>query len=109
MFKKIAPLPYLTILGFFVALILFKSRDEKRPVDGFHIRQALGLYLTGLLFILIYDLFGSNLFYAESSSLIVLIPLFVFWLLGFKWAMEDKEKPLPLIGRSFQQLFAFIR
>ncbi|AXY74287.1 hypothetical protein D3H65_10000 [Paraflavitalea soli] len=109
MFKRIAPLCYLTVFGFIVAVIMFTERDEKKSVDSFHIRQALGLYLTGLLFMAIYSFLGSNLFYADLSSLVVLIPLFVLWLMGFKWAMEDKEKAFPIIGRSFQRLFSFIK
>ena len=108
MYKKIAPLCYLTPLGFIIAALLYASRDEKRSIDQFHLRQSFGLYVTGLFFILLYKAFGSELFYADLSSLIVLIPLLLLWFLGFKTATEDKETPIPLIGRFYQKWFAFV-
>lgn len=108
MYRKLAPLCYLTPLGFIVAALLIAARPEKRSVDLFHLRQSFGLYVTGLFFIMLYEILGSNLFYANLSSLIVLIPLLIKWFLGFKTAMEDKETPLPLVGRIYQKLFAFV-
>jgi len=108
MFTKIAPICYLTPLGFIVAAVLFASSDEKRPVDQFHLRQSFGLNVTGLCFYILYKILGTDLFYADLSSLIVLIPLMVLWFLGFKAAMEDKEAPLPLVGRAYQKWFAFV-
>ncbi|MES1249104.1 MAG: hypothetical protein ABUL46_00395, partial [Chitinophaga rupis] len=105
MYRKIAPLCYLTPLGFIVAALLFAARPEKRSVDHFHLRQPFGLYVTGLFFIILYKILGSELFYADLSSLIVLIPLLILWFLGFKAAMEDKETPMPLVGRIYQKWF----
>jgi len=108
MLTKIAPKCYLTIFGFIVAAVLFASSDEKRSVDQFHLRQSFGLYSTGLLFFLIYKMLGAELISADPSSLIVLIPLVILWFLGFKAAMEDKEIPLPLVGRLYQKWFNFV-
>jgi len=95
-------------MGFIVAAVLFTSSDEKRSVDLFHLRQSFGLYVTGLFFYILYKALGTDLFYAELSSLIVLIPLMVLWFLGFKAAMEDKETPLPLVGQLYQKWFSFV-
>jgi uncharacterized membrane protein len=108
MYNKLAPLCYLTPLGFLLAAPLFASRDEKLPVDRFHLRQSFGLYLTGLLFYLLFKLLGSDLFYADLPSLIVLIPLLLLWFLGFKTAMETKQTPMPLVGKLYQKWFAFV-
>ena len=107
MYKKIAPICYLTPFGFIVAAVLFASSDEKRSVDLLHLRQSFGLYVTGLFFILLYKVLGTDLFYADLSSLIVLIPLLILWFLGFKAAMQDKETPLPLVGQFYQKCFGF--
>lgn len=108
MYKKIAPLCYLTVFGFIVAAFLFAANENKRPVDAFHLRQSFGLYVTGLICYLAYQLAGSNLFYVDLSSLITLIPLLILWFLGFKAAMENKKTPLPIVGRLFQRVFAFV-
>ena len=78
-----------------------------RQVGGI-ILIALGLYVTGLCFYILYKILGKDLFYADLSSLMVLIPLVVLWFLGFKAAMEDKETPMPLVGWAFQKWFAFV-
>ena len=108
MFTKIAPKCYLTLFGFIVAAVLFASGDEKRSVDQFHLRQSFGLYATSLFFYILYKILGTDLLYADLSSLIVLIPLVVLWFLGFKAAMEDKETPMPLVGQLYQKWFAFV-
>ena len=108
MYNKIAPLCYLTPLGFIVAALLFAARPEKRTVDLFHLRQSFGLYVTGLFFIVLYKFMGTELFYADLTSLIVLIPLLVLWFLGFKTSVEEKETPMPLVGRVYQKWFAFV-
>lgn len=108
MFRKIAPLCYLTFIGFIIAALLFAARDEKRSVDQFHLRQSFGLYVTAFLLYLPFRALGKDLDHADLSSLIVIIPLFILWFLGFKAAMGDKETPLPLVGRFYQKCFAFV-
>ncbi len=93
---------------FAIAALLFASRDEKRSVDLFHLRQSFGLYVTGLFFYFLFKAFGSDLFYFDLPSLIVFIPLLLLWFLGFKAAMEDKETPMPIVGRLYQKWFAFV-
>ena len=108
MFIKIAPRCYLTPIGFIIAAFLYAAGDEKRSVDLFHLRQSFGLYVTGFLSYLLYKIAGSELFSFDLSSLVVLIPLFVLWFLGFKAAMADKESPLPVVGPLYQKWFAFV-
>lgn len=105
---KIAPFCYLTPLGFILAALLYSTQNPKPPVVLFHLRQSFGLYVTGLFFIFLYKALGTELFYADLSSLIILIPLLLLWFLGFKAAIEDKETPMPIVGRLYQKWFAFV-
>jgi uncharacterized membrane protein len=108
MFRRIAPLCYLTFIGFIIAALLFASRDKKSSIDQFHLRQSFGLYVTGLFFYFVYIAFGSNLLYTDLSSMVVFIPLLLLWFLGFKAAMEGKERPMPFVGLFYQKWFAFV-
>jgi uncharacterized membrane protein len=108
MAKKIAPLCYLTFIGFIIAAFLFAARKEKSSVDRFHLRQSFGLYVTCFLFYSIYKALGSDLFYADIGSLIVMVPFIVLWFLGFKSAMDGKQTPLPVVGRFYQKWFRFV-
>jgi len=102
---KVAPFFYLTPIGFIVSAVFFAARENKRPIDAFHLRQALGLYVTGIIFYVLFAILGSDLFYTNLPQLIILIPLLILWFLGFKSAMNGKETPLPLVGRLYQKLF----
>jgi hypothetical protein len=106
--KKIAPLCYLTPIGFSIAALLYSAGTEKTALDRFHLRQSFGLYLVGLFFYVLFKLHGSDLFYFEIHSIIVFIPLLIFWFLGFKWATEGKQKAYPVIGPLFQRWFRFV-
>jgi uncharacterized membrane protein len=108
MTRKIAPLCYLTFIGFIIAALLFAARKEKLSVDRFHLRQSFGLYITCFLIYALYRAFGSDLFYADLGSLLVMIPFIVLWFIGFKAAMDGKLTPLPLVGRLYQHLFRFV-
>jgi len=94
------------LAGFIVGAVIFAAQENKRSIDAFHLRQALGLYVTGILFYVLFAILGSNLFYTNLPQLIILIPLLILWFLGFKSAMDGKETPLPLMGRLYQKLFA---
>jgi uncharacterized membrane protein len=108
MYRKIAPLCYLTFIGFIVAALLYAAGDEKKSVDRFHLRQSLGLYVTALCCHLIFRLFNGDLITFEIPSLLVFIPLFILWFMGFNNAMNGQEKPLPVVGRLYQKLFGFV-
>src|SRR4051812_27953393 len=46
--RTVAILSYLTVFGFIIAVVLNSSR--KTQLGAFHLRQALGLFLTAIVF-----------------------------------------------------------
>jgi uncharacterized membrane protein len=91
-----------------MAALLFAAQNKKASVDRFHLRQSFGLYTTCAFFYLLYKALGSDLFYADLGSLIVMVPFIVLWFLGFKAAMEGKQTPLPVVGPLYQKWFRFV-
>ena len=106
--QSLAAKAYLSPIGFIRAVLEYAHQEEKSPVDLFHLRQSFGFYVMLVVIFLIYLVFGSNLFYSDFTSLIVSIPLGILWFLGFKAAMQGKEKPMPVVGNLFQKWFAFV-
>ena len=107
--KNIALLCYLTWIGWIIAIYLFSFKENRDSYTRFHIRQSFGLGLLSIACYVIFLLFDDNLFYFSLPSLLVFILLFVLWILGFVSAMNEKEKPVPVIGKYFQRWFAFFK
>lgn len=90
--KLIAILSYVTIVGWIIAMIMHQS--QKTKLGGFHIRQSLMIMITGfvLSFIPIIGWFLS-------------IFVFILWIMGLIYAIEGKQKKVPVIGDLGQRWF----
>lgn len=95
-YRRQAILSYFPIVGFFIAIVLNKDKNE---YVNFHIRQSLGINLIMLLAILC-------LLTSLVLSLIVYFLFIVLWVLGLVAALQNSMKPIPLLGEKFQALFS---
>ena len=96
--KNTATIAYLTIIGTIVALIM--NSENKNDFSSFHIRQALGLFLS-------FFLLGYFVGYANSwtATFAFYIFYFILWIFGFLGALQGQKKEIPVVGAFFQQLF----
>lgn len=97
--KTIALIAYLTIIGLVIALVL--NNDKKNTFAAFHIRQSLGIMLTGFAVGLVswVPFLGWLLGFA---ALFVLVYL---WVSGLLAAINGKEKAVPLLGEKYIEWF----
>ena len=74
--RTVAILSYVTLIGFLAAIIIHQSR--KTQLGAFHLRQVLGLVLTGVVggVCALVPILGWIVWF------LVVIGLFVLWLLG---------------------------
>jgi uncharacterized membrane protein len=102
--RTVAILSYLTIIGFIVALVLHSSK--KTALGSFHLRQTLGLIVSGLVL----GIAGFVLaFIPILGWLVVLaawIGFLVLWLMGLIAAAGGRQQPVPVLGEHFQKWFA---
>jgi uncharacterized membrane protein len=98
--KTVAILSYVTILGFIAAIFVHQSR--KTELGAFHLRQVLGLVLTGVVggVCAVVPILGWIVWF------LVVIGLFVLWLLGLISALKGDMRPVPLLGEHYQRWFA---
>jgi hypothetical protein len=89
--KTVAILGYITLIGFIVAIVL--NSNKKTKLGAFHLRQVLGLFLTGVLCII------------PLLNILIIICLFVFWIMGLISAIKGEMKPVPLLGAYYQKWF----
>ena len=96
--KSLAIVSYITIIGTIIAY--FMNNDKKNPFTSFHVRQALGLWLT--YFILGWVISAVDSWFATLGFWIFFGVLFIFGLIN---AIGGKAQTVPLLGESFQKWF----
>ncbi len=96
--KTIAIISYITIIGTLIAFIM--NQNKRNYFASFHIRQALGIFLLGVVvnFIQRFTHFGW-------FDTVLGIGVFVLWILGLIAAIQGEEKKTPLLGDLFQEWF----
>jgi uncharacterized membrane protein len=98
--KTVAILCYVTIIGFIAAIFIHQNR--KTRLGAFHLRQVLGLVLTGVVggVCALVPILGWIVWF------LVLIAMFVLWLLGLISAVRGDLRPVPVLGEHYQRWFA---
>ncbi len=99
--KTAAIIGYLTIIGTVIALVM--NNEKKNTFAAFHIRQALGLFLTQ--FMLGYLVGAAD---SWTVSYVFWGVIFALWLIGFSGAAQGVERHIPLLGPLYQKLFKSI-
>jgi uncharacterized membrane protein len=97
--KTMAIVAYLTLIGLVAALVM--NNEKKNTFARFHIRQSLGLMLTGLATSII----SWIPFLGWIVGLIMFVVLVVMWIIGIMNAVNGKEKALPLLGDKYAEWF----
>lgn len=97
--KEIAIISYITIIGLIAAFIM--NSEKKSDFAYYHIRQVLGLALTGiaLWFIGIIPILGWLVLIFGSFLLLIM------WVMGLINAINGKEKPVPVLGKKYEEWF----
>ncbi|GAA4446894.1 membrane protein [Ravibacter arvi] len=93
--KTTALISYLTIIGLVVALVL--NNDKKNAFASFHIRQSLGIMLTGFAV----GLVSWVPFIGWLLGLVAFFVLIYMWISGLLYAINGKEKTVPILGDKY--------
>lgn len=103
--KTLSIVSYITIIGWLVAYV--KGKDNADAMLKYHLRQALGLALVNIIFSLALNIVAMLV---PALSFIGIFGLFflVLWIIGIINAANGAQKPLPVIGKAFENKFAFV-
>jgi uncharacterized membrane protein len=97
--KQTAIVSYLTIIGSVIAI--FMNQEENRSeFASFHIRQALGIFLT-------FFLMGYPIGYFDNWMVTASFWTFIFilWVYGFITCLNNETKMVPFLGAIYQKVF----
>src|SRR5690606_34165274 len=97
--KVIAIIAYITFIGLILAFVM--NNEKKNKFASYHIRQALGIGLTGLVLGLVNVIPVLGWFIAITGFFV----LFVMWVMGLLNASNGKAKPVFLLGEKYQEWF----
>lgn len=103
--KTLSIVSYITLIGWLIAY--FSGKDNADSLLKHHLRQSLGLFIVAIAFnialIIVASIIPSLYFLAYIG--------YAFWVLaiiGIINASNEVEKPLPVIGKIFEDKFSFI-
>lgn len=97
--KTIATIAYLTLIGLIIAFVM--NNDKKNTFAAYHIKQSLGLALTGLAL----GLIGMIPILGWIINIIGIFILLFMWIMGLVNALNGHEKPVPILGDKYLEWF----
>jgi uncharacterized membrane protein len=90
--KVVAIISYITLVGWIVAIVL--HNNNRSELGAYHLRQSLGLMLT-----------MAVLWFIPVIGWLLNIVLFIFMIIGLIYASQEEQKPVPVVGEFYQNLF----
>lgn len=97
--KNIALIAYITIIGLIIAFVM--NNEKKDEFARFHIRQSLGLALTGLAL----GIIGMIPILGWLVYIVGIFILLYMWIVGLMNAINSKEKTVPFLGDKYAEWF----
>ncbi|AQX83716.1 import component protein [Elizabethkingia bruuniana] len=102
--KTLSVISYVTIIGWIISFVI--GKDNANSLLKYHLRQSFGLFIFGILLGIVLQIIMSitGLYVLGYIGLINL----ALMIIGIINAANEAEKPLPLIGKMFEDKFAFV-
>lgn len=97
--KTTAIIAYMTIIGLVIAFVM--NNDKKDAFAAYHIRQSLGLAATGLGL----GIVGMIPILGWIINILGIFVLLYMWVMGLMNALNEREKPVPLLGDKYVSWF----
>ncbi len=97
--KTTAIIAYITLIGLIIAFVM--NSEKKNKFAQYHIRQSLGLALSGLVL-------GAIGLIPILGWIINILGFFVMvymWVMGLMNAINEKQKPVPILGKKYEEWF----
>lgn len=98
----------LSYLGILWLIAYFGGKQERNDLSKYHLKQGLGLWIIAVIFnivIYIVVMVVPSLAAILSAVSIIFLILMIFGIIN---AANEVRKPLPVIGKMFEDKFNFI-
>ncbi|MBL9214382.1 MAG: hypothetical protein JNG83_02785 [Opitutaceae bacterium] len=101
--RTVAILAYITIIGFIIAIVLHSSK--KTQLGAFHLRQVLGLFVTGVAFGLCAIVLAFIPILGWLAIMVGWLGMLAMVIMGLIGAATGSQKPVPVLGEHYQKWF----
>jgi len=102
--NTIAILAYVTLIGWIIAIVM--NNDKKSELGAFHIRESLGIMISGFIVMIVAFIFAFIPFLGSLITVLLWLTIMAMWIMGLINAINGEKKTLPVIGDFFQKTFA---
>jgi uncharacterized membrane protein len=103
--KTLSIISYITLIGWLVAFITGKEKADS--LLKYHLKQALGLTIVSIILNITLTVIATIVPSLSFLSMVGLA-IFVLWVMGIINAASGAQKPVPVIGKMFENKFSFI-
>ena len=103
--KTLSIVSYISIVGWLIAY--FMGKDNSDSLLRYHLRQSLGLAIFSILFSVVLNVLAM-IIPALGILGILSLGIVILWIIGIINAANNAQKPLPVIGKMFEDQFSFI-
>ena len=107
--KTISIISYITIIGWIVAFVSQKDATGNPSLSRYHLKQSFGVAILGIVVGFIVGIIAAILPSLTLILSIVNIGILILWIFGIINAANEQEKPVPVVGRMFENKFNFIK
>jgi uncharacterized membrane protein len=106
--KTLAIVAYITLIGWVIAYLQYKSQAEKSPLVRYHLTQALGIFIFAIALSIVTTIIASIIPSLGSIlSIAGLLPL-ILLIFGIISASNEVQNPVPAVGKLFENKFSFL-
>lgn len=103
--KTLSIVSYITIIGWLIAY--FTGKENANSLLKYHLKQSFGLVICSIVFNIVVSILTSLMPFLFFVGYVGIVFLGLM-IIGIINASNEVEKPLPIIGKLFENKFGFI-
>jgi uncharacterized membrane protein len=107
--KTLSIVSYITIIGWLISYFSYKDKSPKSTLINYHLKQSLGVAILGIVCAVVINIVAMIIPSLAAILSLTNIVILVLWIFGIINAMNEIEKPVPLVGTFFENKFDFIK
>ena len=107
--KTLSIVSYITIIGWLISYFSYKDKPTKSSLISYHLKQSLGVAILGIGCAIVINIIAMIIPTLAGILSLINIVVFVLWIFGIINAMNEVEKPVPVVGGFFEDKFDFIK
>lgn len=106
--RTLAIVAYLTIIGWLIAYFSHKDQSEKSTLVRYHLKQSLGLFIVSVILSVTISIIIAAVPALAIAATVIWILELVLLVIGIINAANEAMKPIPVVGRFFEEKFSFL-